>query len=997
MNPTPISSGLLWDYGLEMTDVVKFNGVPTISNTLTLAEWQLLYSSLFTMRYNSNISLSTPESVRASIESYGKQSTAHNIVALHMRYQKFRSDATSRGVTIANNRLTCGNTISPYDTRYAFGATLNHTVLEGNNHTFIFRSALFYNKSGKTVSSIQADFGDGRGLRTIAQNSNVTASYTSEGKKTFKLKIAYTDGTTAESQSPFYVDKVQAVAARYTNTNTRTLNFPVAGFPAPRAYNGSAAGATVTIEYAGTDQVLDRPFIVVEGIDAWRVVSPGDPRRNFDFRDFIFGDGPGGIFVPVNIDYNGQTLNDFLDENGYDLVFIDYNEGTDFIQRNAFMVENVIEWVNQEKARHATRQPNVVLGMSMGGLVARYALRDMENRGVAHNTRLYISHDAPHQGANVPVAAQAAVLHLATTSIGVGVPGLYYSISLASLNEQLKGAAALLETPAARQMLQYQANLSGYNLGFNNSTHTAFMTEYRNLGYPQQTRNVAISNGSECGRAQAFGPYATLLNIDDGFKLNYWLGLVSSIAAPFTSIAPQLFLGAPLTTRTDIKANFVLNALPDRQAQRVYKGKIYIAKKILFFVNVNLTITDKSLNSLSTMLALDSSPGGIYDIANFGGLPETVFGVNLNFNQEQFSFIPTFSSLDIGRGTQPILSTDLARTYSPSAPPAAPKNVPFANFFTNVQINERHVQFTGANGRWLADEVRNRNPRFNCNTYCALNPSIAGSSSACGNTTYTMSGVPTGLPIQWRVSPLLTIVSGQGTTTLTVRTATTSSTGAGWVDALVGTNACGQITTPRKNVQVGGAQVGISGPAAVCPGNEYTYTANVASGVSSTYTWTFPSGWTRVSQGTNTIRLYVPIYNAQYGAVRVTASTSCGTATNGITAYPNSYCGGYLTSGEFVIYPNPADEQLTIEQGGDALNSTEANMSSNQLFGLSSSSASQTQTFKVELLNNQQVVVAKGTSQNKKITLETTSLPPGTYFLQIYREETVLQEQIIVQ
>ncbi len=189
VNPAPISSGLLWDYGLELTDVVKFNGVPTTSNTLTLAEWQLLYSSLFTMRYNSNISLSTPESVRSSISNYGRQSNGHDIVALHMRYQKFRSDATSRGVTVANNRLTCGNTSSPYETRYAFAATLNRTVLEGNNHTFIFRSALFYNKSGKPVSSIQADFGDGRGFRGIVLNNSVSASYTSEGKKTFKLKI----------------------------------------------------------------------------------------------------------------------------------------------------------------------------------------------------------------------------------------------------------------------------------------------------------------------------------------------------------------------------------------------------------------------------------------------------------------------------------------------------------------------------------------------------------------------------------------------------------------------------------------------------------------------------------------------------------------------------------------------------------------------------------------------------------------------------------------
>ena len=213
VNSTPISSGLLWDYGLELTDVTLYNGVITSNNYVNLAEWRMLYSSLYTMRFNNNISMTAPGTVNSQIKSNGMLSTAHNIIALHVRYQKFRSNATSQGVTISNNQLFCGNTTAPYETRYAFATTLNHSILEGKNHRFIFRSALFYNKSGKTISNIKADFGDGQGYRTISQNTEVTASYGTQGEKTFKLKITYTDASVAEGYCKFYVKIPQPVSA----------------------------------------------------------------------------------------------------------------------------------------------------------------------------------------------------------------------------------------------------------------------------------------------------------------------------------------------------------------------------------------------------------------------------------------------------------------------------------------------------------------------------------------------------------------------------------------------------------------------------------------------------------------------------------------------------------------------------------------------------------------------------------------------------------------
>ncbi len=694
VNPTPISSGLLWDYGLELTDATQYNGTITSTNYVNLAEWRMLYSSLYTMRFNNNISMTAPATVNSQITSNGMLSTAHNIVALHVRYQKFRSNATSLGVTIANNKLTCGNTTAPYETRYAFAATLNHSLLEGKSHRFIFRSALFYNKSGKTISNIKADFGDGQGYRAISQNTEVTANYSTEGEKTFKLKITYTDASVAEGFSKFYVKNIQPIAARYIGTNILTRHFPVAGFQAPRPYNGAVGGATVTIQYAGTNQVLDRPLIVLEGLDPWKILSPDDPTSNSDFDKFI----TGSVNAIINLDRQGQTLSEALEEGGYDLVFVDFDEGMDYIQRNAFLVENIIQWVNQEKAKYRTRQPNVVLGMSMGGVVGRYALRDMEkNLHIAHDTRLYIGDDAPQQGSNVLLSAQAAVRHLSTVGIGLGF-GIYYSLTLADLNDDLKKTVALLGTPAARQLLQYQMGGAGNNLGFDNSEYTTFMTKYRNLGYPTQTRNVAMASGSECAPQQPFGPYATLLSFDDSFKLKYWQTIVSSLLAHYTTYFVQLRIGFPLTTKTDLRANIILNALPDHQALRIYKGKISIVKKILFVINVSMTLVDKSLNASSSMLPLDSAPGGFIDINEFAGTTGSSTLTDLTFRFTQFCHVPTTRSLDIGSGTQTILTADLLRLYSPPSPPPAPKNTPFANFFTHPIENVRHTEFTTQNG-----------------------------------------------------------------------------------------------------------------------------------------------------------------------------------------------------------------------------------------------------------------------------------------------------------
>jgi hypothetical protein len=197
-------------------------------------------------------------------------------------------------------------------------------------------------------------------------------------------------------------------------------------------------------------------------------------------------------------------------------------------------------------------------------------------------------------------------------------------------------------------------------------------------------------------------------------------------------------------------------------------------------------------------------------------------------------------------------------------------------------------------------------------------------------------------------------------------------------------------------VQIGpfsGSQVQVSGAMAVCNGNAYTYTANVPGGHKPgyTYSWTFPSGWTVENQSANTIRLYLPSYNSNYGPVRVSISNGCGSSPFvGPTVFPCNYM---MSSGSFSIYPNPSNVVLNIEfMPGEE----------NQRNNLRSSETVEVENngekiFKVQIFNKSEQMVKTADTKDGKITLDTSDLDPGTYFLLIFYNKEILREQIIIE
>jgi hypothetical protein len=194
------------------------------------------------------------------------------------------------------------------------------------------------------------------------------------------------------------------------------------------------------------------------------------------------------------------------------------------------------------------------------------------------------------------------------------------------------------------------------------------------------------------------------------------------------------------------------------------------------------------------MLALDNANGGIYDIETFAALPEEL---NQYVLQRRFNFIPTHSSLDVGGGNVVINPTDLTKVYNAFAPPTAPKNIPFNNFFTNPINSEAHIQFTLNNGNWLRSELADAPQLFSCAFICDNNPTISGPEVICTNAVFT---APIGTATYtWSITGSAASITPNGNTATVTRIGQQNSR----VEYQTNSNSYGTVTFTKFDTENG--------------------------------------------------------------------------------------------------------------------------------------------------------------------------------------------------
>ena len=252
----------------------------------------------------------------------------------------------------------------------------------------------------------------------------------------------------------------------------------------------------------------------------------------FDALDFI----PARRRTMADI-YNEVLRNDRLMQLknlGYNFLVVDWDNSRIDMRFNALYLVNLLE---QLKCTLGNREQFVIMGESIGAVIARYALTYMEsdayqNRDThgffadatdinnipylaahpdlrhlpsqwcmperMHNTRLFLSLDGPHQGANIPISVQLAYRHV------MDLLSRYIALDVRLYTQAFN---LLLDGQAAQQVLIYHIDTesgSGFIKTYSpRDDYQRFYGQLLEMGnYPRLCKVVLMSNGALNGERQ---------------------------------------------------------------------------------------------------------------------------------------------------------------------------------------------------------------------------------------------------------------------------------------------------------------------------------------------------------------------------------------------------------------------------------------------------------------------------------------------------------------
>lgn len=406
---------------------------------------------------------------------------ARPVSLFRIAYDDFASQAAENGwINLVNGEIALQH---PQEeaivSNETFFAHLQDDYFVAGTHRFIFPTDARYGWNDLDGAQTEVDFDDGLGFRNVEWDQPMEVTYESqEADRVIKVRI--TNGET-----------VYRCAFRLKHSGSpssiplpETPPWPVPD-PADPWMIQTNVGETVVSGNAYTlfseDGIFDRPFIFVEGIDFGQ--THGQLRNGFfGWYEFSSGNAENYDFL-----YNMPVLLQWLRSEGYDLIMLDFADGSDYIQHNAELLKHLIGLV---KAHKSGQEELVIAGASMGGQVSRVALREMELEGLDHCTRLWISMDSPHEGASIPLSLQYTLYELQEVS-----------------SAAVDFVENYLEVPAARQMLLAHAGPYG-------DERTDYQGYLNNLGYPKHCRSVAIANGSGIGLPLSLIPGEPLLDYE---------------------------------------------------------------------------------------------------------------------------------------------------------------------------------------------------------------------------------------------------------------------------------------------------------------------------------------------------------------------------------------------------------------------------------------------------------------------------------------------------
>ena len=618
-----VPTGLLRDYAEEYEDLDIFTGIVPLTehNAVDYVRFAYLLSTIKSADLIGEVSKDI-DVFFCQKKSYDENNSISLSLALY-KYSQIKENALKDGLITYKNDQVYTTNKDPYKQGYLFAcSSLVENTTESSIIISLPQSNLLTNMH---LSKLEVNLGNG--FQEMGVNKKVKANL-QQGRNEIIIKATLDNGQSLLSH--MFITKLERKPDGLTRASEyRFLSNPLSDTIVINGddYRGISTTAKVMIipSRLGNGKI-SKPFIFVEGFN---------PQTSNNAKC-----GQGSLLSYY------RDWSKFITDNGYDFVYVHWCTPEEYIQANAYTLVKIIETINNMSAQNS--EPSLLIGHSMGGLVARYALKTMENKNKPHHVGTYVSYDAPHLGANVPIG----LLH--------GFYGIRKFLQEKNLIDKLikkiPTAKSYLEigeklaySTAAQQMLCNSIDAAGH---LNNSLHVQWQEELRQLGFPNGDKG---KNFQMLGIANSDYSTSKVPSYYINLKANAGTKLTSDWISPLTGLVIGIGLQdviagllASLPGRTS--ADFQFECLPGKsQGQRVNYFKLALEKDFLWTIPIKKSIF-KYEGFNSSPLLYDIYPSSKFDYKKMDiGDGETIpfladywysWGININI-----PFIPTSSAL----------------------------------------------------------------------------------------------------------------------------------------------------------------------------------------------------------------------------------------------------------------------------------------------------------------------------------------------------------------
>lgn len=561
INKSPITTGILIDRSMPISNVADFSNA---RDTSSYAYATQVYTELYGSSYSPS-RMTKPGKLFDMIAVQNIQNRIP-IQVLDYRYNQIKPTAIQDGLltydTAAGFAYNTPGNPNPFLEKRLQMTTLLVERIKSPVVTLVLMPHFVSRNTNLDVQSVQIT-GAGINKTLYGPVDTATVNFGNAGMHYLNIITTLSNGQQFSTKNRVYIGKEQGGITNRPETNAPEACMDVAfegtipwqGYEETRAYRGKY---DLSIYYRdgvncipGTGQTIKKPVILIDGFD------PTD-KRNAENRvlysKFLrYIDDATNPQNPIEVDFVQK-----IREAGFDVILVDIptywhantgnivpldsnasnpppgyswdmgkliRGGGDYVERNAMTMVSLLISIQQQMAAAGSTDSITLIGPSMGGQITRYALKYMEDRGIPHRVRLWISQDSNHEGAVLPIGEQFVIAYNAREK---------NAESIIARDRQVMA-------PAARQFLLYHFtrniddldNLNVVNEQADGSPgyFSRFSTTMDSIGWPQQCRKIATISGAENGSALDIPPAGNLamkLEIALGNK-NYFFSVLCDL------------------------------------------------------------------------------------------------------------------------------------------------------------------------------------------------------------------------------------------------------------------------------------------------------------------------------------------------------------------------------------------------------------------------------------------------------------------------------------